>query len=299
MIDDEPFVLKHVDHRDDWIMRQTGDVGCVPVRVWESGVLDLLPDCIDHATVGAAREEGHGAVLMRDVGRWLIPAGDAPLDAGAAPPASSTTSPRCTRRAGAGTTTSASCRSATATRSSVPTRSTCEAALGFPQPVPRIATEGWQRLDDASPELAAALAAAPPGAVGAVRRPGRDAQDLAPRRHEVREPRDAARRAHRLRRLVDHAARVRRSPRSRTRSRSTGPACRTDTTKDGTVEAYRAALERHDVDTAPWFERQLVAVPARRDAAARRGRRRSTRPARELAWWRDHTLDTARELARA
>ena len=75
----ERFVLKHVDHRDDWIMRQTGDVGCIPVRVWESGVLDLLPDCLDHATVGAAREAGHGAVLMRDVGRWLVPAGEAPV----------------------------------------------------------------------------------------------------------------------------------------------------------------------------------------------------------------------------
>src|SRR5712691_11637523 len=50
----EAFVLKHVDRRDDWIMRQTGDVSCGPVVVWESGVLDLVPDCIDHATVGAA-----------------------------------------------------------------------------------------------------------------------------------------------------------------------------------------------------------------------------------------------------
>ena len=140
---------------------------------------------------------------MRDVGRWLVPAGDAPVDDASSTSGSSTTSPRCTRRAGAGTTTSASCRSATATRSSAPTRSTCEAALGFPQPVPRIAAEGWQRLDDASPELAAALRPLRRRAVGAVRRPGRDAQDPAPRRHQVLEPRDAARRAHGLRRLVD------------------------------------------------------------------------------------------------
>ncbi len=54
VIDGERFVVKHVDRHDDWIMRQTGDVGCVPVTVWESGVLDLVPACIDHTTVGAA-----------------------------------------------------------------------------------------------------------------------------------------------------------------------------------------------------------------------------------------------------
>src|SRR5712691_5015591 len=64
----ERFVLKHIDRADDWIMRQTGDIGCVPIVVWESGVLDLVPDCIDHATVGAARVGTGGAVLMRDVG---------------------------------------------------------------------------------------------------------------------------------------------------------------------------------------------------------------------------------------
>jgi hypothetical protein len=64
----ERFVLKHVDRRHDWIMRQTGDTGCRPVRLWESGVLALVPPCIDHTIVGAARHRDGGAVLMRDVG---------------------------------------------------------------------------------------------------------------------------------------------------------------------------------------------------------------------------------------
>ena len=79
VIDGERYVLKHVDRHDDWIMRQTGDIGCVPIVVWESGVLDLVPDCIDHTTVGAARVGDGGAVLMRDVGAALVPSGDAPL----------------------------------------------------------------------------------------------------------------------------------------------------------------------------------------------------------------------------
>ena len=70
----ERYVLKHVDRADDWIMRQTGDVGCWPVRVWETGVLDLVPPCIDHTIVGAARDAAGGAVLMRDVGPLMVPA---------------------------------------------------------------------------------------------------------------------------------------------------------------------------------------------------------------------------------
>ena len=74
VIDDRRHLLKHVDTRDDWIMRQTGDIGCIPIRVWESGVFDLVPESIDHATVGAAREGGHGAVLLRDPDR-RVPCG--------------------------------------------------------------------------------------------------------------------------------------------------------------------------------------------------------------------------------
>ena len=58
VLDGDDFLLKHVDPRDDWIMRQTGDIGCIPIRVWEAGVFDLVPDVIDHAVVGAAREGG-------------------------------------------------------------------------------------------------------------------------------------------------------------------------------------------------------------------------------------------------
>ena len=156
VIDGEGYLLKHLDRRDDWIMRQTGDVGCIPIRVWESGAFDLLPDAIDHATIGAAREGIRGAVLLRDVGQWLVPAGDAPvevaqqlqfLDHLAALHAATWgwhddigLLPAANRYSFFG-----------------PAALACEARLGFPSPVPRIATEGWERLDDASPELADAL----------------------------------------------------------------------------------------------------------------------------------------------
>ena len=158
VIDGERFVLKHVDRADDWIMRQTGDIGCWPVLVWESGVLDLVPPCIDHTLVGAARTaRGGGAVLMRDVSEWMVEPGDAPLpveqhrrflthlatfhattwgwrdDVGLAPVSNRYLF-------------------------FLPQVLACEAALGFPSEVPRIATAGWALLPEVAPSMATDLA---------------------------------------------------------------------------------------------------------------------------------------------
>ena len=67
---------------------------------------------------------------------------------------------------------------------------------------------------------------------------------------------------------------------------------------DATVDAYRAALERHGVDTAPWFERQLALCLV--GVMLQLGWEKAfDETGQELAWWRDRTVDTARELARA
>lgn len=82
----ETFVVKHLHADDDWIQRCTGDLGCRPAMLWRAGVLDLLPECFDHALVGVATGLGRGgygaALLMRDVSAWLVPEGDEtiPLD---------------------------------------------------------------------------------------------------------------------------------------------------------------------------------------------------------------------------
>jgi hypothetical protein len=78
-IDGERYILKvmHVD--DDWLARSMGDVTCRQVRVWAAGLLAALPPSIDHTVVGAATGMGRNgwgaALLMRDVGDRLVPAG--------------------------------------------------------------------------------------------------------------------------------------------------------------------------------------------------------------------------------
>jgi hypothetical protein len=73
---DGDFVLKRLDVRDDWTMRAMGDLHGVSRLLWERGILDLLPACIHQPIVGVARA-GNGSrgtwLLMRDVGRWLVP----------------------------------------------------------------------------------------------------------------------------------------------------------------------------------------------------------------------------------
>ena len=38
VIDGDAFVVKHVDRAYDWIARQTGDLACWPIVVWERGL---------------------------------------------------------------------------------------------------------------------------------------------------------------------------------------------------------------------------------------------------------------------
>lgn len=82
-IDGEPFVLKHLDVEDDWIMRATGDYAGRPLVLWQSGLLDALPPSIDSALVGCAAGLGPKrrgvAVLMRDVASHLLPDGPVPM----------------------------------------------------------------------------------------------------------------------------------------------------------------------------------------------------------------------------
>ena len=83
VVDGEPHIVKyvHIDH--DWTMRLCGDVGCKPLQVWASGLMDVVPERIDHGMVGAAGGLGRNgwgaALLMRDLSHELVPPGDDPI----------------------------------------------------------------------------------------------------------------------------------------------------------------------------------------------------------------------------
>jgi Phosphotransferase enzyme family len=85
-IDGEPYILKHLDLSDDWTMRASGSLRGAPLELWRRGILDRLPNCLNQPIVAAAPEGRSGdgrsggcAVLMRDVGRWLVPVSDNPI----------------------------------------------------------------------------------------------------------------------------------------------------------------------------------------------------------------------------
>ena len=134
-------------------MRVSGDIGCRPLRVWVSGLMDLAPEVIDHATLGAApwgRNGWGAALLMRDVSEQLVAIGDEPvpeahhlrfLDHCAALAARTWgwhddlgLLPHRLRWQWFG-----------------PDQLEGERALGFPEPVPRLAVEGWERFAERAP----------------------------------------------------------------------------------------------------------------------------------------------------
>jgi Phosphotransferase enzyme family len=256
VIDDERYVLKLVDRADDWIARQTGDISCWPVRVWEAGVVDLAPDCIDHAIVGAARAGTGGAVLMRDVSEWLVPADDTPLpleqhlrflDHLAAFHAACWgwddivgLCPLVNRYSFFGAEALA-----------------CEAALGSPAQVPRIAADGWALLAGVAPELANAVAplrAEPWRLVAAL--------DDTPHTFLHGDWKLGNLGSHPDGRtvLVDWSLPGAGPPLTELAHYVALNVARLPIghATDDAIDAYRRALHRHGVDTDPWWDRQLA-----------------------------------------
>ena len=75
--------LKVLSAESDWIMRVTGNTTNWEHTVWRNGLYQRVPEEIDHAIVGMALE-GSGptarlAILMEDRGDHLVPPGDSPL----------------------------------------------------------------------------------------------------------------------------------------------------------------------------------------------------------------------------
>jgi hypothetical protein len=82
----DAYFMKRLSPASDWVMRVTGDHVHRPYLVWQAGIMDQAPHCIDH-TVVAMEVDGAGdqavlTMLMRDVSGFLVPPGDTVVPAG-------------------------------------------------------------------------------------------------------------------------------------------------------------------------------------------------------------------------
>jgi hypothetical protein len=293
----EVLVLKHVHLDHDFTMRVSGDLGCRPLRVWATGLVDVASDLVDHATVGMAAGDGRNgwgaALLLRDVTTDLVAAGDAPitndeqlrlLDACAGMSArfwgwrdDIGLLPFAARWAWFGDAALAG-----------------EEVLGFPESVPRIATDGWKRFDQrVDPDLRRLIGQLrnDPTALA-------NALSTTPTTflHGDWKLSNLGFAADGRVVLLDWAY------------PGAGPACHelawylalnrarlpADQTKESTIEAFRAALERHGVATEPWWDRQLGLCLL--GALVQFGWEKALGDDDELGWWCAAAADGARWL---
>jgi len=70
--DGSRYVVKRVSREWDWIMHATGDRYGRTATLWQHGLLDRLPEEIEHAVVAGAVDGMGRAILMRDVTETLL-----------------------------------------------------------------------------------------------------------------------------------------------------------------------------------------------------------------------------------
>ena len=85
-VDGESFFVKRLSASSDWIMRIAGDHVHRPYVIWRSGLMEHAPGLIDHTVVsmdltGPPGDDAVLTIVMRDVGGCLVPPGDATVPA--------------------------------------------------------------------------------------------------------------------------------------------------------------------------------------------------------------------------
>jgi hypothetical protein len=294
-IDGEHLFAKTLGYRTDWIMRVTGDRDLRTYRIWQAGIMDRAPSEIDHTVVAIAvdgeNEDALLTILMRDVGAHLIPEGDTVvsrethlglLDGLAA---LATEFWEWTDDLGLTTMEERLLFFA-------PDNIAAELAADDP-PVPiAVAAQGWPRLAERSPHLAALLTAIHHNPT-----PLADALRATPRTFLQGDWKMGNLGMHPDGRtiLLDWAY------------PGAGPVCwdlawylalnarRLPMTKEATIDALRGALEQRGIATAGWFDRQLDLCLL--GMMATFGWEKAMGDADELDWWEAQAWRGARFVA--
>ncbi len=287
-ISGERFVVKYLHADHDFVMRASGDLGFRSLRAYAAGLFDVAAPVVDHAVVGAAAGVGRNgwgaALLMRDVSAELVPPGDAPF--------TETEHLRFLDHL------AAMCAATWGWRDDVGLMPyaarwcffshaalEAERRLGWPERVPKIAVSGWDRFAERAPADVAR-------GVDELRRdPGPLADALAQTPacflHGDWKASNLGAAADGRTVLIDWVY------------LGEGPACHEigwylalnrakvppGHTKEQAVEDFRAALERHGVDTAGWWGRQLGL--ALLGAVVQFGWEKALGDDDELGWWCD------------
>ncbi|MEZ0579512.1 aminoglycoside phosphotransferase [Nocardioides sp. MH1] len=152
-----PYVVKHLDHDADWTLRVADIPGSATVELWRRGILARLPACFNQPIVAVAHDEERptlAALLMHDVGEWLVPATDEPIGL--------EQHERFLRHMATLHTTFWETEIDVVSPSTrylelSPRMAAAEAALGSDHLVPRLVAQGWPLLEDVAPELAAVV----------------------------------------------------------------------------------------------------------------------------------------------
>jgi hypothetical protein len=293
-----PHVLKFLDLDRDWTLRASGVMRGVTYEMWTRGLLDGLPACLDQPVVAVAvgdvpwSRHPVTALLMRDVGESLVDVSDEPvalevhrtfLDHAAALHA---------HFWGAGPEIDIVTTMTRYLELSVWTAE-AEAALGSGALVPRLVGEGWALIEDVAPRAASVvgpLSRDPGPLVEALERTPQtlvhgnlklDNLGVTPDGRTVLLDWEGSGRGAATSDLAWYLAiNCRRLPES----------------KEDAIVAYRAALERHGVDTSGWWETQL-ALSLLGGLVQFGWEKAFGGLDDELLWWQDRALEGVRLLA--
>lgn len=298
VIEGAPYFLKTLSYEGDWLMRITGDVDLRPLRTWQAGIMHGAPPCIDSTLVGMA-VEGTGpsarlAMLMHDVGEHLVPEGDTVVSEaqhlGFVDHLAALSATYWNWHDPLGLTPLEHRFRFFAPDNIAPVIASFDGDDELPVPL-RVARDGWARLSERAPRLAALAAAvhADPGPLAAALRTT---------------PSTFLHGDWKMGNLGTH-------PDGRTilidwAYPGEGPAgwdlawylalnaARLPISKEDTIAAFGDALARHGIVTDEWFDRQLglsmVAI------MACFGWEKAMGGDDELAWWEDAALAGARWL---